>query len=320
MRSKFVVAALGALFLAGTAFAQALPVAEAPPSDPQNILNLDLSTGGRVQILLRPDKAPYSVDRIKTLVRRHFYDGLIFHRVIEGFMAQGGDPKGTGEGGSDLPDVKAEFNDLPHVRGTMAMARAESPDSANSQFYIMLQPNLTLDGNYTPIGRVVTGMQFVDAIEKGEPPANPSKIVHASIQSDDLGQAPAAFVPPPPDAKKAEVGSVTTATFSDVDEKAVKQQKKQAAKDAKKAAKESKKAEKESAEADRKAKRAEPPAPPVQEVAPASPPASNNPAPAEEPSAPPSGTDAAVNAVSDGGTTDAAVETMTSGEAATPPQ
>ena len=197
MRSKFVVAALSGLFMAGVAFAQSAPVA-APPADPQNILNLDLSTGGRVKILLRPDKAPYSVDRVKTLVRRHFYDGLIFHRVIEGFMAQGGDPKGTGEGGSNLPDLKAEFNDLPHVRGTMSMARAEGLDSANSQFFIMLQPNLSLDGNYTAIGRVMSGMEFVDAIEKGEPPANPSKIVHASIESDDQGAAPAAFVPPPP--------------------------------------------------------------------------------------------------------------------------
>jgi len=198
MRSKFVVAALSGLFMAGAAFAQADPVPVAPPTDPQNILNLDLSTGGRVKVLLRPDKAPYSVDRVKTLVRRHFYDGLTFHRVIEGFMAQGGDPKGTGEGGSDLPDLKAEFNDLPHVRGTMSLARAESPDSANSQFFIMLQPNLSLDGNYTAIGRVISGMDYVDAIAKGEPPATPSKIVHASIESDDQGQAPAAFAPPPP--------------------------------------------------------------------------------------------------------------------------
>ena len=197
MRSKFVVAALSGLLMASVGFAQSAPVAP-PPADPQNILNLDLSTGGRVKVLLRPDKAPYSVERIKTLVRRHFYDGLIFHRVIEGFMAQGGDPKGTGEGGSDLPDLKAEFNDLPHVRGTMSMARAEGLDSANSQFFIMLQPNLNLDGNYTAIGRVMSGMEYVDAIEKGEPPANPSKIAHASIESDDQGVAPAAFVPPPP--------------------------------------------------------------------------------------------------------------------------
>jgi len=199
MRSKFVIAAMAGLLFSGTAFAQAAPDPYAPPPvSPQNILNLDLSTGGRVKIQLRPDKAPYSVERIKTLVRRHFYDGLIFHRVIEGFMAQGGDPKGTGEGGSDLPDLKGEFSDLPHVRGVMAMGRAQSPDSANSQFFIMLQPNLGLDGNYTAVGRVLSGMEYVDALEKGEPPANPSKIVHMSIQSDDDGQPPAAFVPPPP--------------------------------------------------------------------------------------------------------------------------
>jgi cyclophilin family peptidyl-prolyl cis-trans isomerase len=227
-RSKFVLAALAGLFAAGTAIAQVAPADLPPPPDPQNILNLDLSTGGRVKVQLRPDKAPNSVERIKTLVRRHFYDGLIFHRVIEGFMAQGGDPKGTGEGGSDLPDLKAEFNDLPHVRGTMAMARAQSPDSANSQFFLMLQPNLGLDGNYTAIGRVIGGMQYVDAIEKGEPPANPSKIVHASIESDDLGQAPVAYVLPAAPAAPAPT------------EKQVKAQKKaeeKAAKEAKKARK-----------------------------------------------------------------------------------
>lgn len=233
--SKFVVAALAGLFAAGTAIAQIAPADVPPPADPQNILNLDLSTGGRVKIQLRPDKAPNSVERIKVLVRRHFYDGLTFHRVIEGFMAQGGDPKGTGEGGSDLPDLKAEFNDLPHVRGTMSMARAESPDSANSQFYIMLQPNLALDNNYTVIGRVIAGMQYADAIEKGEPPANPSKIVHASIESDDLGQPPVAFVPP-----AAAPASAVAVTGDKPDKKAIKKaekERKQAEKDQAKAAK-----------------------------------------------------------------------------------
>ncbi len=162
----------------------------APAAVPENILNLDLSTGGRVSILLRPDKAPLSVERIKLLTRRGFYNGLLFHRVIEGFMAQGGDPKGDGTGGSELPDVKAEFNDMPHVRGEMAMARAESPDSANSQFFIMLAPNLQLDGKYTPVGRVISGMGYVDLIERGEPPANPSRIVRASLGSDNIA-APA---------------------------------------------------------------------------------------------------------------------------------
>ena len=243
MRSKLIVAALAGLFMAGTSVAQVagdMP----PPQDPQNILNLDLSTGGRVQIQLRPDKAPYSVERIKTLTRRHFYDGLIFHRVIEGFMAQGGDPQGTGEGGSDLPDLKAEFNDLPHVRGAMAMARAQSPDSANSQFYIMLQPNLTLDRNYTVIGRVVSGMQYVDAVERGEPPANPSKIVHASIQSDDQGQPPVAFVAPAD--KPAEAAPQLTG-------KAAKAAAKQARKEAEDKAEADAKAKKEQEKAARKA-------------------------------------------------------------------
>ena len=175
-------------------------VPNAPPAtpapDPQNILDLDLSTGGRVEIQLRPDKAPNSVERIKVLTRRGFYNGLTFHRVIEGFMAQTGDPKGTGEGGSDLPDLKAEFNDLPHVRGTVSMARAQGVDTANSQFFIVLSPTLRLDGKYAPIGRVIAGMAYVDAIERGEPPANPSRIVRASIAADGAGPPPAAPAPP----------------------------------------------------------------------------------------------------------------------------
>jgi cyclophilin family peptidyl-prolyl cis-trans isomerase len=155
--------------------------AATPTPTPDNTLNMYLSTGGTVSIQLRPDKAPKSVERVKILAQRHFYDGTVFHRVIEGFMAQGGDPKGTGEGGSDLPDLKAEFNELPHVRGAMAMARADSEDSANSQFYIMLAPNLQIDRHYTVIGRVMSGMAYVDALERGEPPAHPSKIIHAWI-------------------------------------------------------------------------------------------------------------------------------------------
>jgi len=203
MRFKFVLALAG-LMLAGAAPAQtAVDPAAAPPLDPRNVLDFDLSTGGRVRILLRPDKAPHSVERIKTLVARHFYDGLMFHRVIDGFMAQGGDPKSTGEGGSDLPDLKAEFNDLPHVRGTMSMARAEGPDTANSQFFIMLQPNLALDGNYTAIGRVISGMEYVDAIEKGEPPANPSKIIRAAFEAEGP-----ALIEPVPDKTGAAVSAV----------------------------------------------------------------------------------------------------------------
>lgn len=154
--------------------------------DEENILYLDLSTGGRVKIIMRPDVAPKHVERIRTLVRRGFYDGTVFHRVIDEFMAQGGDPTATGTGGSDLPDLKAEFNDLPHVRGAVAMARSQSDDSANSQFYLVLMPVLRLDRIYTIWGRVVEGMAFVDAIEKGEPPEKPSKIIKASIGADKV--------------------------------------------------------------------------------------------------------------------------------------
>ena len=170
-----------------------------PTVTAENTLNLDLSTGGRVSILMRPDIAPNHVERIKTLTREKFYDGLVFHRVIEGFMAQGGDPTGTGQGASKLPDLKAEFNDLPHVRGAAAMARSTSPDSANSQFYLVLQPVLKLDRTYTVWGRVFAGMEYVDAIERGEPPANPSKIVRASIGSDNVAPpAPSTPIPAVP--------------------------------------------------------------------------------------------------------------------------
>ncbi|AEI37315.1 MAG: peptidylprolyl isomerase [Zymomonas mobilis subsp. pomaceae] len=166
---------------------QALPdIAPIPELTPDNTLNLDLSTGGRVVIQLRPDKAPKSVERIKILVRQGFYNGLKFHRVIDDFMAQTGDPKGDGSGGSTLPNLPAEFNDMPHVRGEVSMARAQERDSANSQFFIVYQPNFSLDGEYTAIGRVVSGMEYVDAVEKGEPPAHPSLIIRASIGSDKI--------------------------------------------------------------------------------------------------------------------------------------
>jgi len=153
------------------------------PRDAANIWVLQLSNGGTVKIQLRPDVAPNHVARIKELTARGFYNGLIFHRVIDGFMAQGGDPKGDGTGGSDLPDLKAEFNDLPHVRGAVSMARAASEDSANSQFFIMLMPRLQLDRKYTVLGRVIEGMTYVDQIEKGEPPANPTRIVRATMEA-----------------------------------------------------------------------------------------------------------------------------------------
>jgi peptidylprolyl isomerase len=181
--------ALAALSMASVASAQTVPAVAplslVPPaevaSNPANRLTLELSSGGNVIILLRPDAAPGHVERIRTLAKRGFYNGLIFHRVIPGFMAQGGDPKGTGEGGSDLPDLKAEFSTLPHLRGTMAMARSQEPDSANSQFYIMFAPRSSLDNNYTVIGRVIAGMDAVDRIAVGEPPAEPTKIVRATV-------------------------------------------------------------------------------------------------------------------------------------------
>lgn len=169
------------------------------PPDPAETWVLDLSTGGRVLVRMRPDAAPKMVERIKVLTRRHFYDGLSFHRVVDDpyYMAQSGDPKGNGTGDSDLPNVPAEFSNLPHVRGTVAAARRGAPDnatpeqkadaenSANSQFYIMMSPKLAFDHDYTVFGRVVSGMEWVDKIERGEPPANPTRIVHAYILSDN---------------------------------------------------------------------------------------------------------------------------------------
>lgn len=185
MRIKLVAALLLGIVASGVQAEMTAPSSStAPAVDPANILVLDLSNGGRVRVLMRPDKAPLTVERIKTLVRKGFYNGLTFHRVIDDFMAQGGDPKGDGTGGSDLPDLKAEFNDLPHVRGTVSMARASDENSANSQFFIMLMPNFALDTHYTAFGRVIDGMAAVDAIEKGEPPLNPTKIAKASIEAD----------------------------------------------------------------------------------------------------------------------------------------
>jgi peptidylprolyl isomerase len=154
-----------------------------------NHLFLQLSSGGTVEIVLRPDLAPHHVERIQTLVRRGFYDGLTFHRVIPDFMAQGGDPKGTGEGGSDLPDLKAEFTSLPFLRGIVGAARTNSPDTANSQFFIMYTRHPELDENYTAIGRVVAGMDAADAIAPGEPPAQPTRIVHAYLGDATPAQA-----------------------------------------------------------------------------------------------------------------------------------
>lgn len=156
--------------------------------DLENILLLDLSNGRRVAIRLMPDWAPAHVERIKTLTRQGFYDGVIFHRVIDGFMAQTGDPTGTGRGGSELPDLAPEFNQFPHVRGTVSMARSQAEDSANSQFFIVFYPRFSLDRTYTNFGRVIAGMDAVDAIARGEPPENPTTILQASIAADGKPQ------------------------------------------------------------------------------------------------------------------------------------
>ena len=144
-------------------------------------LTLSLSTGGDVVIKLRPDLAPAHVQRVTDLAQSGFYDGVAFHRVIPGFMAQGGDPTGTGYHGSDLPDLKAEFSDEPHVRGTASMARSNDPDSANSQFFIVFDDAGFLDGQYTVWGEVESGMEHVDALPVGEPPREPGKIVKATV-------------------------------------------------------------------------------------------------------------------------------------------
>ena len=205
MRFVVLLAALAATLTAVPAAAQKKPEPATPfredavkagpdatpsvivPADPTNTWVLDLSTGGRVLIRLRPDVAPQMVERIKTLTRSHFYDGLAFHRVNDApeGMAQAGDPKGDGSGGSTLPDVPGEFNALPHLRGMVSAARTADKNSANSQFFIMFTPRLGFDRNYTVFGRVAGGMQWVDLIERGEPPANPTRIVHAYIQSDN---------------------------------------------------------------------------------------------------------------------------------------
>jgi cyclophilin family peptidyl-prolyl cis-trans isomerase len=152
-------------------------------TDPENTLILE-TTKGRVVIALRPDLAPNHVERIKTLARQGFYDGVPFHRVIEGFMAQTGDPTGTGTGGSDLPDLKAEFNREPHVRGTVSMARTNAPHSANSQFFICFDDAGFLDNQYTVWGNVVEGMDNVDQIKRGEPVRDPDRIVTMRVAAD----------------------------------------------------------------------------------------------------------------------------------------
>lgn len=151
--------------------------------DPENTLLLE-TTKGPVVIELRPDLAPNHVAHIKKLVREGFYDGVVFHRVIDGFMAQGGDPTGTGMGGSKYPNLKQEFNAEPHVRGVLSMARSQAPDSANSQFFIVFDDARFLDRQYTVWGKVLEGMDNVDKFKRGEPVREPDSIVTAKIAAD----------------------------------------------------------------------------------------------------------------------------------------
>jgi peptidylprolyl isomerase len=178
---KSVICCLALLWMVGGYTMQA------NAADLENTLYLDLKDG-RVVIELRPDLAPAHVARIKELARKKFYDGIVFHRVIEGFMVQTGDPTGTGMGGSGK-NLKAEFSSEPHLRGVLSMARAASPDSADSQFFIVLKDSRFLDGQYTVFGKVADGMQYVDNIKKGDPQnngsvTNPDKIVTLRVASD----------------------------------------------------------------------------------------------------------------------------------------
>ena len=184
LRRTLLAAIAGATLLVATPAFAAGPAA----NDPENTLILTLKDG-KVVIRLRPDIAPKHVERLKTLARKGFYDGLKFHRVIDGFMAQTGDPKGDGTGGSDLPNLPAEFNPMPFERGVLGMARSQSPNSANSQFFIMFADGAFLNGKYTAFGEVVSGMEFVDKIKKGDKAANgvvagPDVIVKMQVAAD----------------------------------------------------------------------------------------------------------------------------------------
>ena len=178
--ARLSAAAAGLLFLTGAAFAQA--------ADPENTLVMELEDGP-VTIALRPDLAPNHVERLKTLTREGFYDGVVFHRVIPGFMAQTGDPTGTGTGGSQLPDLQAEFTDAPFERGVVGMARSADPNSANSQFFITYADAPWLNGQYTVVGEVVEGMELIDGLEAGTEAnngqvENPDRVVSMKVAAD----------------------------------------------------------------------------------------------------------------------------------------
>jgi peptidylprolyl isomerase len=174
------------LLTAGSILIMTAAASSAKAADPDNTLLMDVSSGGTITIELLPDIAPQHAARIKELTREGFYDGIIFHRVIDGFMAQTGDPTGTGMSGSDKPDLKAEFSQYQYKRGTVGMARKGDPDSANSQFFICFTDTgcSSLTGQYTVVGQVTEGIENVDKIAKGEPPASPDKIVKLQVASD----------------------------------------------------------------------------------------------------------------------------------------
>jgi peptidylprolyl isomerase len=175
-----VLAVLFAIMCAAPVVAETLPAG----LDPQNTLYLDTKYG-RVVIKLYNDIAPHHAERLKQLARDHFYDNVPFHRVIDGFMAQTGDGQyGNGTGGSKYPNLKAEFSKVPFKRGTVGMARTNNPDSANSQFFIMFADGAFLNGQYTVVGEVVRGMDVVDKLKRGEPPADPDRIVHMQVAAD----------------------------------------------------------------------------------------------------------------------------------------
>jgi cyclophilin family peptidyl-prolyl cis-trans isomerase len=174
---RLALAAVAGLLLFGPA------QVSAQQNDPQNTMILT-TKDGPVTIRMRPDLAPKHVEQIKTLAKRGFYDGIVFHRVIDGFMAQTGDPTGTGTGKSDLPNLAAEFSREPYKAGTVGMARAQSPNSANSQFFICYEGCGPLTGQYTIWGEVVSGMDAVRKIKRGEPPTNPDKIISMKLLAD----------------------------------------------------------------------------------------------------------------------------------------
>ncbi len=171
------------ILFGGLALAMTQPASAQDGRDPENTLIIELESG-IVTVELMPQVAPLHVARVKELAREGFYDGVVFHRVIDGFMAQTGDPTGTGTGGSSKPDLKAEFSKEPFQRGTIGAARTQNPNSANSQFFICFQPTPHLNGQYTVWGRVVEGMDLVDGLAKGEPPSNPDRMVKVSVAAD----------------------------------------------------------------------------------------------------------------------------------------